>query len=174
MIPLIPDISNSDAERYYSGTVVFMREKDETLSAYIFQAKEGNTAHVQDRSGSTLRKDYSRLLRMILPPFYTERGEYVGLNVQRSTRRGHSYSNRLLPDLLSLAETGDVQPIGNRLNRDFFIKEFRGINTLEYRGLPVGVFNAEKTILWVQDEQIKERFLKYVRSTNDELIIRVP
>lgn len=156
-VQLIQGISNSDAERYYRGTFVMVRTNDK-LVPYIFLTKDGNTATLQVNREKTVQARYSDVLRCNIEPFYDKRGSFIGMNVQRSTRRGLEVSPSLFPDLMDMVTNGDVSADGNRLNKDFFIREGEYLPILEYQTYAVGFLR--QGVWYVQDSSIKDRLLK--------------
>lgn len=165
LVPLIPGISSSDAERYYRGTFVLVQLNDK-LSPFIFLRKEGSTAELQVNGDRTTAVPYSSVLRCNIPPFYDKRGNFIGIHVQRSTRRGLEVPYSLFPDLLSMVTTGDVQRTDNRLSKDFFIRTGEYLPVLEYQTQTVGFLRAG--VWYVQDDSIKDRLLKL--GVEDELV----
>lgn len=156
-VQLIQGISNSDAERYYRGTFVMLQTNNK-LVPYVFLGKDGNTATLQVNREKTVQARYSDILRCNIEPFYDKRGNFIGMNVQRSTRRGLEVPPSLFPDLMDMVTNGDVSADGNRLNKDFFIREGEYLPILEYQTYAVGFLR--QGVWYVQDSSIKDRLLK--------------
>ena len=156
-VQLIQGISNSDAERYYRGTFVLLQTNSK-LVPYVFLGKDGNTASLQVNREKTVQARYSDVLRCNIEPFYDKRGNFIGMNVQRNTRRGLEVSPSLFPDLMDMVNNGDVSADGNRLNKDFFIHEGEYLPILEYQTYAVGFLR--QGVWYVQDSSIKDRLLK--------------
>lgn len=156
-VQLIQGISNSDAERYYRGTFVLVQTNTKYVP-YIFLAKDGNTATLQVNRDKTVQVRYSDVLRCNIEPFYDQRGNFIGMNVHRSTRRGLEVPVSLFPDIMDMITTGDVPQSGNRMNKDFFIREGEYLPVLEYQTKAVGFLR--QGVWYVQDSSIKDRLLK--------------
>lgn len=165
LVPLIQGISNLDAERYYRGTFVLLQTNSK-LVPYIFLGKDGNTASLQVNREKTIQARYSDVLRCNIEPFYDKRGMFVGINVQRNTRRGLEASPSMFSDLMDMVTNGDVTADGPRLNKDFFIREGEYLPVLEYQTHAVGFLR--EGVLHVQDSSIKDRLLKL--GVKDELV----
>lgn len=157
LVPLIPGISNSDAERYYRGTFVLLQNGDK-LTPYIFVQKDGNTAHLSVNSERYVPVPYSSVLRCNIPPFYDKQGNFIGIQVQRSTRRGLEVSHKMFPDLIDMVTTGDVKRTENRINKDFYITQGDYLKVLNYQTRPVGFLRGD--VWYVQDQGVKDRLLK--------------
>lgn len=154
MVPLI-DCSESDAERYYRGVVVYHGDK-----AYIFSGRRGDTAVLVTKNGVGKTVPYKEVLLCLVDPFYTKRGDWLGLQVRRDSRRGLTLSQDLLPEVETLVQTGNLPPSEHgRLNKDFFLGTYKGVTVLRYRGSVVGFMNKERD-LYVQDTFIQERLTK--------------
>lgn len=160
MIPLIT-CSDSDAERYYRETLVFVDDHP-----YLFNRKEGKAAHLIDQHGNPRTVLYSQVRQTILQPFYTSNGDWVGNKTQRSTRRGEVYSRRWFDDILSLLNTGDVPRTDNRINKDWYIKRVRGVPIIMYRGSVVGFRSIKTSEYLLQDAALVERLQKLLGDSN--------
>lgn len=141
MIPLI-DCSDSDAERYYRGVLVFLKD-----TPVIFHSKRGSNATILV-NGRPHDVHYDALRITVLDPFYDHRGEYYGHSANRRTSRGIGYHPYHMDDVVDMLRTGDVPrrdyDDGFRLNKDFRIKRNRGVDILLYRGDTVG-FKVDDT-----------------------------
>ncbi len=160
MIPLIP-CSDSDAERYYRETIVFVSGQP-----HIFNRKEGRAAHLINQQGNSCTVPYDTVRQVVLPPFYTNNGEWVGNKTQRSTRRGEVYSRRWFDDILSLLNTGDVPRTDNRINKDWYMKRVRGVTIMMYRGSVVGFRSIKTGEYLLQDAVLVERLQKLLGDSN--------
>lgn len=159
MIPLI-QCSIRDSNNYYSGVVV-VHPRDGALVPMIFRERTGdnNVLCVEHGGGEGRRVTvpYGELKLHIFPAMYTRNGEWVGLNVRRSTRRGCEYQINTLPCLKRVLN-GESLHDGARLSASFFVKMFRGVNILHHNGAAVGF--KEQDTFFVSAPEIRERLLK--------------
>lgn len=167
MIPLIRDISDSDANRYYSEGLVFHNG-----APYIFCEKDGNTARINN--GNRKHVQYNELMVTVLPPFYDERGTYHGHQAGRRTSRSIGYPLNTFGDIMSLVRTGDVprtNGIDFRLNKDWYVHTHRQLRVLNYKGEIVGFLR--KDVFHVNDPVIGDRLQQFISEKAYEFLVRV-
>jgi hypothetical protein len=159
MIPLI-QCSIRDSNNYYAGVVV-VHPRNGVLVPLIFRERTSdNTVLCVEHTttdGRRVQVPYGELKLHIFPAMYTSTGEWVGLNVRRSTRRGCEYSLSTLPCLQKYLN-GESLRDGGRLSASFFVKTFRGISMLHHNGAAVGF--REQDTFFVTAPEIRERLQK--------------
>jgi hypothetical protein len=164
MIPLI-DCSTRDAAAYYQGVVVIHNN-----TPCLFMSI-GSDRVVQlftitpDQKQVHLQAPYSELSLHVFPAFYTEQGDWVGLNVRRSTKRGMEYAPSLLPDLQKIL-LGEPANSGGRLAWNFFIKQSQGVRIIHHNGFPVGFIQGAEWCVCSSD--VAERLEKVLESLGVE------
>jgi hypothetical protein len=159
MIPLI-QCSIRDSNNYYSGVVV-VHLRDGVLVPLIFRERtnDNNVLCIEysRTDGRRVTVPYGELKLHIFPAMYTVQGEWVGLNVRRSTRRGCEYSLSMLPCLQKYLNNQSMRE-GGRLSPSFFVKTYRGVSILHHNGAPVGF--KEQDTFFVTAPEIRERLQK--------------
>lgn len=167
MIPLIQNISDGDANRYYGEGLVFHNG-----APYIFCEKHDNIADIHN--GNRKRVPYSELMVTVLPPFYDARGAYHGHTATRRTSRTIGYPLNTFGDIMELLRTGDVPRTDGtdyRLNKDWYVGTFRHLRTLSYKGELVG-FLRENTF-HVNDPIVADRLQQLITEKAYEFLVRV-
>ena len=159
MIPLI-QCSVRDSNNYYSNVVV-VHPRDGVLVPVIFRERTGDNTVLcvehNSTEGRRVQIPYGELKLHIFPAMYTRNGEWVGLNVRRSTRRGCEYSLNTLPCLKKILNGQSLRE-GGRLSASFFVKTHRGVSILHHNGAAVGF--REQDTFFVTAREIRERLLE--------------
>lgn len=158
MIPVIQNISTADAKRYYHGCLVFHCGVPCVLRDVI-EGANGNTAVIMLGDGKSVTCPYNDLEVTVLPPFYSEAGQYLGHEASRRAARSIQYPLSSFDDIESMLETGDVPPKSTafieRINKDLMITPHQHLRVVMYRDEPVGFLRGNT--IHVNNEILKER-----------------
>lgn len=159
MIKLIP-CNDRDMSMYYHNTILYDAERKQFV---LVLGIDNRSACVRESDGSDYITSPSNLFVHIPTVQYTSSGYLVGIRCQRSYKRGLEASDDVLETLAALNETDSSSfnnTSGGRIGKVFYVKPFRNILFVEYKGEPCGLFKDDT--FYLRDSILAERLKEFV------------
>jgi len=167
MIKLI-SCSDRDMGMYYQGTILY----DSTRSKYVFVIDiNTRVAKVQDETGENYIVSPNELLVDLPPTQYTIGGCVIGIECQRSYKRGYTHSGDVIDALLTL--NSEFRPQFNKesggyVGKLFYLRLHRGILVLEYKQELCGIFKDD--VFYLRDGILAARLLEEVEGDYEVVV----
>lgn len=164
MIQLI-NCNLRDMSSYYGGTtLVWTDESGVHFPVQVDEVQTRTTLVVRASGNLSKAVERSELRVHYYEPFYTDSGEYIGFNVDRSYKRAPSIPYEYFKYLHTILNSGSLTSCiakdgSGRLGQDFFLRSNK-YNTVEYRCELVGI--RDGSVIYVRDSAIAERLRELI------------
>lgn len=159
-----------DMASYYNGCTVF--DKDKKPWRVVDCASSG--VHCDDSTGEILLFNRGDLFVHYLPPFFSESGDIIGVEVSRSYKRAPTYDFESYEDLACIMD-GTFKSTFNgtvgRIGRTFFCEPDRRIQcAVKYFSELCGFF--KEGTFFITDDNLAERLSNLLSQEGSEYVVR--